>query len=71
MITNKSNVKYEIIVNKKEIDQIRDMYYKNGYPPYVRYCEFIVYRPEYIRWSILFTRKQYELFKRLYYETKI
>jgi len=69
MITNKSNVKYEIIVNEEEREQIRDIFFKNGYQ-YGGYCEFIVFRPDSIRWSILFTRKQYELFKRLWNETK-
>lgn len=69
MITNKSNVKYEIIVNNKEREQIRDMFEKNGYL-YCGTCEFIIFRPDSIRWSILFTRKQYELFKRLWNETK-
>lgn len=70
MITNKSKIQYEIIVNEKEKEQIRDMFYKNGYL-YCGTCEFIILRPESIRWSILFTRKQYELFKRLWNETKI
>lgn len=69
MITRKSNVKYEIIVNEKEKEQIRDMFYKNGYQ-YCGTCGFIIFRPDSIRWSILFTRKQYELFKRLWNETK-
>lgn len=69
MITNKSKIQYEIIVNEEEKEQIRDMVFKNGYQ-YSRHCEFIVPRPESMRWSILLTRKQYELFKRLWNETK-
>ncbi len=69
MITIKSNIQYEILVNDEEREQIRDMFFKNGYQ-YGGYCKSIVFRPECIRWSILFTRKQYELFKRLWNETK-
>ena len=70
MITNKSKIQYEIIVNNKEREKIRDMYFEKGYKLYECYWEFMVFRPESIRWSILFTRKQYELFKRLWNETK-
>ena len=69
MITKKSNIEYEIIVNEKEKDQLRDMYYKNGYQ-YGGHCESIVYRPDSIRWSIYFTTNQYKLFKRLWNEIK-
>lgn len=69
MITNKSKIKYEVILTLKEFEAFKEKYFKNNYESY-SVNEGILLNPKNLRYHIFFTRKQYELFKRLWNETK-
>ena len=69
MITRKSKIKYEIRVKGKEHDKIREILFYWQYQLFA-VVSYIIYHPEYRTYTFMFTKKQYELFKRLWDETK-
>ena len=69
MITRKSKIKYELVVNEEENDRIKQkieawFYMMNAIVSY------IIYIPDKQKFIFMFTKKQYELFKKVVYETK-
>ena len=69
MITKKSKIKYKVIMTKQEIENLKQIYADDYYRT-TAICEMIYFNPRNLRYEIYFTTKQYELFKRLRYETK-
>ena len=69
MITRKSKIRYEIITDIKEFNEIKEMFDTDYYRAVVN-CELINYNPKDLTYRICYTKKQYKQFKKIQNETK-